>query len=57
MKNSGVLRSGFTGLQDKFQPYYFHYISDQERVTGFQSALKGSSTSVNSYAFLVDHAN
>ena len=54
---AGILRWGSIGFQDKFQPSYSHYISAKDCVTDFQSALKGSSTLVNYYGFLVDHAH
>jgi len=52
-KYTGILRPGSSGFQDKFQPFYLHYISAQECITDFQSALKGSSTFVNSYGYLL----
>jgi len=54
---SGVLRPGSTGFQDKCQPSYLQHISAKECISDFQSALKGCSTFVNSYGFLVDHAH
>ena len=54
---SGVLMLGSTGYQAKFQHSYLHYISPSERATDFPSTIRGSSTIVISYGFLVDHAH
>jgi len=53
---SGVLRPGYICFQDEFQLFLFtlYFCTG---MSDFQPALKGSSTFVNSYGFLVNHAH